>query len=68
MSSSIQLRRDLRNDIFDGEEVKKQTENENRLAFAFYVDDVEVVNPIGVQKKKHKLSRSLNIKRNQIIT
>ena len=68
LSSSIKLASDLRNDIFDGEEVMKQTKNENRLAFAFYVDDVEVVNPIGAHKKKHKLSICLNIKLNQIIS
>ena len=62
LSSSMKVTGDLKNDIFDGEEIKNLTKNENRLAFAFYVDDVEVVNPIGAHKKKHKLSITLNIK------
>ena len=51
----------IKKDIFDGNEIKKQMQNENRLAIVFYVDDVEVGNPIGPHKKKHKLSKKFNI-------
>ena len=46
----------IKNDIFDGENIKQKIRRENTLALALYLDDVEVVNPIGAHKKKHKLS------------
>ncbi len=48
---------DLITDIFDGEEIKNKLKNNDSLALTFYVDDAEVVNPIGAHTKKHKLSK-----------
>jgi hypothetical protein len=49
----------LKSDIFDGKYIKNKLEkksNKNQLVFLIYCDDVELVNPIGAQRTKHKIS------------
>jgi len=52
---------DIKTDVFDGEEIKNKLKNNDSLALTFYVDDAEVVNPIGAFTKKHKLSKYILI-------
>jgi hypothetical protein len=52
---------DIKTDKYDGEEIKNKLKNNDSLALTFYVDDAEVVNPIGAHTKKHKLSNYILI-------
>ena len=49
----------IKSDIFDGEYIKNKLgkkSNKNQLVFLIYCDDVELVNPIGAHRTKHKIS------------
>ena len=50
----------LKTDIFDGEYIKEKLSlkaNKNQLIFLIYCDDIELVNPIGAHRSKHKISK-----------
>ena len=49
----------IKTDIFDGNYIKNKLshkKNKHQLVFLIYCDDVELVNPIGSNRTKHKLS------------
>jgi len=50
---------DLKTDIFDGKYIKEKLNlksNKNQFIFLIYCDDLELVNPIGSHRLKHKIS------------
>ena len=51
----------LKNDIFDGQNIKDKISKDNTLVFTVYSDDAEPVNAIGPHTKKHKESKTLFI-------
>ena len=49
----------FKTDIFDGkyiQDIIDSKSNKNQLVFLIYCDDLELVNPIGSQRTKHKIS------------
>ena len=49
----------FKSDIFDGKYIKEIIDtkvNKNQLVFLLYNDDVELTNPIGSNRIKHKIS------------
>ena len=50
---------DIKTDIFDGNYIKDKLnnkKNKKQLVFLIYCDDIELVNPIGSNRTKHKIS------------
>jgi hypothetical protein len=50
---------DIKTNVFDGDYIDKKLKsqpNKNQLVFAIYCDDLEIVNPIGSHRTKHKIS------------
>ncbi len=59
-SLNFNFRNNLKSDVFDGNYMKKlinSMNQENTLSFCIYCDDIEMVNPIGSNRKVHKLSK-----------
>jgi len=53
---------EIKSDIFDGKFIKNKLDkksNKNQLVFLIYCDDLELVNPIGAHRTKHKISSLL---------
>lgn len=49
----------FKTNIFDGNFIKNMLsskKNKNQLLFAIYCDELEIVNPIGAHRTKHKIS------------
>ena len=65
------FKNDMKDDIFDGKyirEIISKKSHKEQLCFCIYTDELELVNPIGSNRTKHKLSkynqrRSLNLQR-----
>ena len=50
---------DIKKNVFDGVYIKSKINSQpdkNQLVFAIYCDDLEIVNPIGSHRTKHKIS------------